>query len=380
MIKVVEAISDTNIGGAGVLLENRLRHTDKRIFDTAIVLPQSSMLKGRFLDAGVKIITTKSCNDRSFDLKGVYEYVKIFRELRPDILNAHGCMSARIAAKLCGVPIKLYTRHCVYPVGKLYSLKAVRGLFSILSDFLSDGVIAVADSAKTNLKSMGVNEEKIHVIINGAEGLTRLSDDEKKKLRSKCGISENDFVVTICARLEACKDHDCFLRAAALICSNSENFKFLIIGSGSREEALKTLCNRLKIEEKVIFTGFKKDVAPYMNISDLNVNCSIGTETSSLALSEGMSIGKPSVVSNYGGNTYMVRDFENGFVYKAGDYVDLAKKIKMVADMKRNNSLSYSSLCKASENRYKGELNALAMTKKTQRLYIDMLKNKRPKR
>ena len=52
-----------------------------------------------------------------------------------------------------------------------------------------------------------------------------------------------------------------------------------------------------------------------MNITDINVNCSIGTETSSLALSEGMSLGVPAVVSDFGGNP-MIRDGRNGFVFR----------------------------------------------------------------
>ena len=45
MIKVIEVISDTNIGGAGILLINRLKHTNKELFDTTVILPKGSKLK-----------------------------------------------------------------------------------------------------------------------------------------------------------------------------------------------------------------------------------------------------------------------------------------------------------------------------------------------
>ena len=106
-----------------------------------------------------------------------------------------------------------------------------------------------------------------------------------------------------------------------------------------------------------------------MNIADINVNCSIGTETSSLALSEGMSIGVPCVVSDYGGNPYMVRDGENGYVYRAGDSEDLAAKIEKIKD-----GQDYDRLSKNCKSRFERELNALSMSEKTQRLYLDLLR------
>ena len=56
MIKVVEAISDSNIGGAGILLYNRLTHVDKAVFDVTVILPKGSALVNRFKNIGVKTL------------------------------------------------------------------------------------------------------------------------------------------------------------------------------------------------------------------------------------------------------------------------------------------------------------------------------------
>jgi glycosyltransferase involved in cell wall biosynthesis len=94
----------------------------------------------------------------------------------------------------------------------------------------------------------------------------------------------------------------------------------------------------------------------------------VGTETSSLALSEGMSLGVPCVVSDYGGNPYMVRHGENGLVYPAGDVDRLAKSIKFMLSKEDE----YKKMSDASLTRFKSELNCASMTEKTNRLY-DML-------
>jgi glycosyltransferase involved in cell wall biosynthesis len=105
-----------------------------------------------------------------------------------------------------------------------------------------------------------------------------------------------------------------------------------------------------------------------MEIADINVNCSVGTETSSLALSEGMSIGLPAVVSDYGGNPYMVRHGENGFVYPCGDTHIMAEYIiKLVGDREL-----YEKMSMAARRRFADELNAKSMTEKTTSLYTSL--------
>ena len=369
LIKVIEAISDTNIGGAGILLLNRLKYTDTDLFDTTVLLPENSDLISRFSSIGIKTVAIKGSQDRSFDVKDIRRYYVEILKIAPQIINSHGSLSSRIAAKRAGVPIKFYTRHCVYPTNKIYKSAFVRYLFGRGSDFLSDKVIAVAHCAKENLMEMGMDSKKIKVIINGAEALRKSENVEKEELRKKLKINRSKTVVAICARLEKCKDHECFIKAARYLCDKSDDYRFLIIGTGSLEKELKQLVDAYSLASKVIFTGFLNDVSDYMNIVDINVNCSIGTETSSLALSEGMSLGIPSVVSDYGGNTYMVKNNVNGYVYKAGDFVQLASKIE---EVKRN----FFALSIGSLKRFEEELNAPKMAYETQQLYLNLYNKK----
>ena len=39
-MRIIEAISDTNIGGAGILLVNRLKHTDREKYKTTVLIPK----------------------------------------------------------------------------------------------------------------------------------------------------------------------------------------------------------------------------------------------------------------------------------------------------------------------------------------------------
>ena len=364
-MKVVEVISDMNIGGAGVLLLNRMKNTDLNKYRTTVVVPKGSLLKERFESIGVRCIEADCRGDLSFSMGAVIEYMGILKRLKPDIVNAHSCLSARISAKLLGVPVKLCTRHCYFKDDKK---RLLRLLVSKLSSSLSDGFIAVADIVKKQMIENGVPKQKIEVIINGAEPLELSEKAQRNELKHRLNISEGASVLGICARLEACKGHEWFFEMMRTLVDDGETVIALVIGDGSRRDELERLGEQYGISDNLRFVGFQQNVSPYMSIVDINVNCSVGTETSSLALSEGMSIGKPAVVSDFGGNPYMVRHGKNGFVCDCYNSSQMAKYIKMLIHDRE----LYASMSEAALERFKEELNAKKMTQKTNLLYDSM--------
>ena len=371
MIKVAEVISDTNIGGAGRLLISKIKNSNKKLFKYTVILPKNSLLIPSLKEAGAGIVEIQGCRDSSFDFKGFIEIYDIIKRLSPDILNSHACIVSRIVGKLTGVKVNLYTRHCDFPISKVLSSPIVKILIRIFNDIFSDGIIAVSYSAKRNLLLLGINGKKIKVIINGADKIKRISDIEKKKIKAGLGIPQNATVVSIFARLEDYKDHKTFLRAAKQL-SSFDNVYFLIVGTGSLELELKRYARVLGIEKRVLFLGFVKDISPLINITDINVNCSIGTETSSLALSEGMGIGVPAIASDYSGNRYIVKDGINGLIFPQKDYRALAKKIMLLSqNEKKRIQLSQNSV-----KRFQKELNAKRMTFETEKYYISKLKER----
>ena len=372
MIKVIEAISDMNIGGAGKLLVSRIKYSNKEKIKYFVVLPKGSLLTQKIKKAGARIIEIDSCKNRSFDLSGILTIYKIIKRISPSIVNSHACASAKIAGRLARVDVNLFTRHCDFPTSKIYAFPFVKSISKAFNEFICDGVIAVSESSKRNLLSVGINEKKIKVIINGAESLTALSEVEKKKIKAGLKIPAEAIVVSIFARLEAYKDHKTLLRAAKSL-KNNKNIYFLIVGAGSLGEYLKSYAAKLGIEDNVRFLGFVDDVYKIMNITDINVNCSIGTETSSLALSEGMSLGIPAIASDYSGNKYIAKNNINGLIYPQRNHIALAECIlRLVYD-----KALYSRLAKNASIRFQNELNAKRMTLETEQYYFSMLKSKK---
>ena len=100
------------------------------------------------------------------------------------------------------------------------------------------------------------------------------------------------------------------------------------------------------------------------------------SETSSLALSEGMSIGLPCVASSFGGNPYMVRHGVNGYIYPAGDFCSLAERIEEIA----SDAALYARMSENAYLRFCNELNSRNMTETTEALYSRLLSMRSKKR
>ena len=370
MIKVVEAISDSNIGGAGIVLLNRLRCIDKSKFSTTVILPRRSMLRKPLEEMGIKILEIGK-GERSFSLLDLPALFLTVRKLSPDIINSHAWLTSRIAATLAGVKSRVYTRHCSFPVPRIYRHRTVCLLNRAFFSLTSDKAIAVAKVVKEDLVSMGLRPEDISLVVNGACPVRMLKKEEKDQLKKDLKIPQKARIVSIFARLEVYKDHRTFLNAAKILSDTDKRYRFLVVGGGSLLGALKKYAEKLGISHFVRFTGFVEDVAPYMNVTDINVNCSVGTETSSLSLSEGMSLGIPAVASDYGGNPYMVRNGENGYLFEAGNAKALAEKILQLED-----STLYKRLSLGAKARFDSELNAKAMAKKTEQIYKELFSGK----
>lgn len=367
MIKIYHFISDTNVGGAGNLLCNQIKNMKGSDFDITVVLPRGSLLEEKISALQCKTVETLHGADRSFCAESVIEDYAILKRARPDIVHSHASLSSRIAAAALKIPTRIHTRHCVFPLSPLVKNPIGRGVCGAINNALSTKMIAVAESAKKNLIDMGCKSGKIETVINGSEAIRRLDDAEKDKIREKLSFSKDHFIVGIFARLEAYKGHKTLIDAARICKKYCPDMRFLIVGGGSFRVELEDYANRRGVGDIIYFSGFLDDVAPLFNITDVNVNCSCGTETSSLAISEGMSLGIPAVVSDYGGNPFMVKNGEEGFVFPTGNSESLAV---CLVRLYRDRAL-YRRMSQNAELRYVKDFTAKAMSDRMASIYLE---------
>lgn len=340
MIKVLNIISDTNIGGAGRVLLNYMQSSDRANFDTAVVLPRGSLLKAPLEDLNTTVYEVDGLCDRSYHKDDVNELMALIDRLQPDIVHTHGALSGRIAGRRCG-KVVIYTRHSAFPVPAKLKYPPGRWVNKWLNEYYSDHIIAVSPAAAENLTDAGISPKRITTMMNGVAPVLRRPAERAAELRTQWGVPQDAFVLGILARIEPYKGHLHILEAMELLTRQGKLPHLLIAGTGTYEDELRTKAQEMGLADRVHFLGFQSEVADFLSVLDLQLNASYGTETSSLSILEGLSMGLPAVVSSYGGNPWLIDDNEDGLLFENRSSADLARCIARLMDDR--DTLTYMS-------------------------------------
>lgn len=340
MIKVLNIISDTNIGGAGRVLLNYMQSTDRTNFDTAVVLPRGSLLKAPLEALNTTVYEVDGLCDRSYHKDDVKELMALINKLQPDIVHTHGALSGRIAGRRCG-KVVIYTRHSAFPVPAKLKYPPGRWVNKWLNEHYSDHIIAVSPAAAENLTDAGISPKRITTMMNGVTPVMRRPAERAAELREQWNVPQDAFVLGILARIEPYKGHLHILEAMELLTQQGKLPHLLIAGTGTYEEELRAKAQEMGLADRVHFLGFQSEVADFLSVLDLQLNASYGTETSSLSILEGLSMGLPAVVSSYGGNPWLIDDNEDGLLFENRNSADLARCIARLMD--DSDTLTYMS-------------------------------------
>jgi glycosyltransferase involved in cell wall biosynthesis len=331
MVKVLNIISDKNIGGAGRVLLNYLKYADRAQYETSVALPRGSLLAEPLRAMNALVYELDVAPDKSFDFSSVKMFRALIQKLDPDIVHTHGSLSGRIAGRRCGKKV-IYTRHSVFPVSPRIKKGPGRLLNKLVNEHYSDRIIAVSPAAKENLTDGGISEGLIDVVMNGVEPVHHLSPGECSALRAQYGIKDGDFVAGILARVEEYKGHMLILEAAKALLDEGRRIKILVAGTGAYLDEVQKRADELGLSGAVLFLGFVTEVASVLSILNVQLNASYGTEATSLSLLEGMSIGLPAVVSDYGGNPWLIEHEKTGLIFKSRDSTALAACLRRLMD------------------------------------------------
>ena len=120
----------------------------------------------------------------------------------------------------------------------------------------ADQIATVSQFSKKDIsQNYGIEEDKIHVVYNGANGFYRLlKDDEKHETRQLFSHGSPYFIFI--GSLHPRKNVANLLRAFELFRSKNDNFKLLIVGDKMfKTGEITHTWKRMSYREDVIFTG-----------------------------------------------------------------------------------------------------------------------------
>jgi glycosyltransferase involved in cell wall biosynthesis len=124
-------------------------------------------------------------------------------------------------------------------------------------------------------------------------------------------------IVTI-GRLVDQKNHDLFLRAAAMLSRDVPDARFTIVGDGPLRATLEAQARALGLADRVSFTGERGDVEAILRTASLFWLTSRWEGMPNVVL-EAMASGVPVVATDVGGARELVRDGIDGFVVGPND-------------------------------------------------------------
>lgn len=157
------------------------------------------------------------------------------------------------------------------------------------------------------------------------------SPAEKAEMRARYGIPQNAPLILHVGRLDADKNVERVLLAAEPILKQS-NTHLLVVGDGSRKQALMELSTSLGIEAQIHFTGFvsnKQELAKIYRSADVFVTAS-EIETQGIVLLEAAACCLPIAAVRAACIPEVVHEGVTGFLAKPGDIPALTRAIEKI--------------------------------------------------
>jgi len=235
----------------------------------------------------------------------VSELRRIIKDNNIDIVHGHQYtpfVFGFLATRLTNAKI-LFTEH-----GRFYPdvVSKKRQLINRLIFPFVDGVTSISKATKLALvEHEKIPANKIEVIYNGILPVPKTPKEKIDELRASLNIPNEAIIFGTIARLDPIKNQKMMIEGFAQAYAENKNIRLIIVGDGPERNNLETLITKLKLEGVVTLTGFIPSPTDYINLLDVFLLTSL-SEGTSMTLLEAMSAGKPSIVTDVGGNPELI--------------------------------------------------------------------------
>jgi glycosyltransferase involved in cell wall biosynthesis len=339
-IKILRILSRLNVGGPAIHVVNLTAGLDPVRFDQLLVVGSESPAEGSMLDYALfhgvrphvisEMVTAFSLTPR--DAKALAKLYSLICRERPDIVHTHTTKAGflgRLAARLAGVSIIIHTYHG-HPLHGYYGPVRnwlLRRMERLLGCF-ADRLVTVSEQVKSELVAYGVAAaEKISVIPLGLDLDPFLrSRGQRGKFRREMALAEDIKLVGIVGRIFPIKNHSLFLESAALISAREPGARFVIVGDGVLRPDLQRQARDLGIADRVLFTGWRRDLPRIYADLDILV-VSSDNEGTPVSAIEAMAAGCPVVATRVGGLPDLIDDRRTGRLVPPRDANALASAV-----------------------------------------------------
>jgi glycosyltransferase involved in cell wall biosynthesis len=345
--KIAYVIDGLSMGGAERLMVPILKHLSRTDFDAYVCALQSkdgNPMADEIRALGIPV----DCLDIKHlrDWNGLPRLLQYLKENDVDLVHTQlefANILGNITARFLHLP-SVCTIHVMPALDVKTKSKLHQRLEWFALKYFCDRVISVSEEARQyHLQISGASQSQVSTIYNGIDLSGFLSRDrqlERAKVRAELGIPSDANLLTTVAVLRLQKGIQYMIRALPSVLASNPNSYYLVVGDGSHRNLLMEEANKSNLENRVIFTGMRKDVPRLLSASDIFVLPTL-TEALPTVLAEAMAAKLPIVASRVGGIPEMITTGQNGCLVEPEDVESLAHAcIDLLANPEKRAAMS----------------------------------------
>ena len=328
-MKIIRVIARLNVGGPAkhVVWLSKLLGAQYETLLVAGTVPPGEDDMGYFAaELGVSPVFVPEMS-REISLKDaltVWKLYKLFLRERPDIVHTHTAKAGTVGrvAGLCyrwltpnalrGRPracrfVHTYHGHIFHSYYGPLKTRAFLTIERALAKLVTDRIVVLSEQQRREInEDFGVGQAAQFSIVPLGLDLNVFSgwNERGQTFRAELGLASDDILVGIVGRLTEIKNHELFLRGAALFKREfpkpGRRVRFVVVGDGALRAALEQQAAELGLSDDVIFTGGRRDmenVYPAMDVVALTSR----NEGTPLTLIEAMANARPVIATEVGG-------------------------------------------------------------------------------
>lgn len=281
-------------------------------------------------------------------VRNIFRLAKLIKKEKYHCLHTHTpviSLIARLAGRIAGVPIIIYTVHGFYFHENMNRLvyKIVYYLEKIWGKYFTDYLFFV--SKEDYLLALNNNFKPYERLLYFGNGVSQLRFDptvfERDNHRKKMGISEQDIVLIFVGRIVKEKGLLELIKAFNIAKLKHNQIKLMIVGGiveGDRDSIqIHTIINGLtdQVRKDIFLLGSRDDIPQLLSIADVFLLPSY-REGLPYSILEAMAMKKPVIATDIRGCRELVFPGLNGYLCKVKDSDDLAKKLLKLLDSPQN--------------------------------------------
>jgi len=190
---------------------------------------------------------------------------------------------------------------------------------------------------RSYLAQLGIRPERVVPVYNPCDTTVYFPRDRAES-RRRLGINSDDLVLVHHGILHPNKGNTRIIKALADLKPRLPQLRYLLVGAGPEEKALRRLVADLELAESVIFTGWlptEADVNWALNAADIGLVMRIGQFSDSFHLTDTlvheMACGLPILAARLAGIEEVIDEGVNGFLFDPNDMDEFKSKLLMLA-------------------------------------------------